>query len=359
MAPSIRTVLALVCGALLAVPAPASDLTSSLKKGKPDIKSVSSITFGPEGILFIGDPQGAAIFAVATGDTKAAGDNGALRVEGIDEKIASMLGTTPKEMRIADLAVNPASGNAYVAVMRGTGPDAMPVLVRIDRGGKVGAFALDAVPFAKITLPNPAGDGKQSITKISFVNGNVVVAGLSNEEWASTLRSIPFPFAAADKGANVQIYHGAHGKYETHAPVRTFAAYDINGQAHLLAAYTCTPLVKIPLTEIKPGARVKGTTVAELGNRNTPLDMIVYKKDGKDYVLIANTNRGTMKVTTDNIDKIAGITNPVTGGNTAGLTYEKIEPLKGVVQMDRLDKENAVVLVQTPAGTNLQTVALP
>ena len=50
----------------------------------------------------------------------------------------------------------------------------------------------------------------------------------------------------------------------------------------MLAAYTCTPLVKLPVSELKAGAHVKGTTIAELGNRNRPLDMIVYQKDGKD-----------------------------------------------------------------------------
>src|SRR5439155_26701410 len=134
-----------------------------------------------------------------------------------------------------------------------------------------------------------------------------------------TLRSIPFPFKDADKGASVEIYHGAHGKFETQSPVRTFVAYDIDGETNLLAAYTCTPLVKIPVAELKPGAHVKGTTVAELGNRNRPLDMVVFKKDGKDYILMANSSRGVMKITTDNIDKIRGIDQPISG--TAGLTY--------------------------------------
>jgi hypothetical protein len=360
MTAHMHRLLGLVICAALAGNATAADLTSSLKKGTPDLKSISSMAFGPEGILFVGDPLGAAVFAIGTGDAKAAGDNGALKMDGVDGKIAAMLGTTPSELRVADLAVNPATGNAYVGVMRGRGPDAMPVIVRIDRGGKLGALALENVPFSKTTLANPAeGDRNriQSITKVSFVNGNVIVSGLSNEEWASTLRSIPFPFTTGDKGAGVQIYHGAHGKFETHAPVQTFTAYDINGQAHILAAYTCTPLVKIPVAELKPGAKVKGTTVAELGNRNKPLDMVVYQKGGKDYILIANSSRGTMKVKTDNIDKITGIAERVSG--TAGLPYDTIEELKGVVQMDRLDKDNALILIQTNAGMNLQTVPLP
>src|SRR5205807_9660847 len=129
------------------------------------------------------------------------------------------------------------------------------------------------------------------------------------------------------------------------------APYEINGESHLLAAYTCTPLVKIPVANLKPGAKVKGTTIAELGNRNRPLDMIVYQKDGKNYILMANSDRGLMKITTENIDKIEAITNPVPGGGKAGLTYETIEGVKGIEQLDVLDKENALVLLRTPAGS--------
>ena len=46
----------------------------------------------------------------------------------------------------------------------------------------------------------------------------------------------------------------------------------------------------------------KGKTIAELGNRNKPLDMISYKKEGKDYLLMANSSRGVMKISTENID---------------------------------------------------------
>ena len=56
-----------------------------------------------------------------------------------------------------------------------------------------------------------------------------------------------------------------------------------------MAAYTCTPLVKVPVAALKPGARTsRGRPIAELGNMNQPLDMIVYQKDGKDYLLMAN-----------------------------------------------------------------------
>ena len=51
-------------------PAPAAPPTSptASSKGTPDLKSAGPLAFGPEGILFVGDPQGAAVFALDTGD---------------------------------------------------------------------------------------------------------------------------------------------------------------------------------------------------------------------------------------------------------------------------------------------------
>jgi hypothetical protein len=363
MMPRTRVALAaLLAVAVVAGTASAGDLTSSLKKGTPELKSVGPIAFGPEGILFVADPQAAAILAVDTGDKTGGTGSGPIRVEAIDGKVASLLGTTDKQLLFNHLAVNPASGKAYLSVSRGRGPDAMPVIVRINREGQVEEFPLKEVNFSKAELPNPpeGGQRQESITKLAYVDGRVLVAGLSNEEFSSELRAIPFPFVETGKGTSIEIYHGAHGRLETKSPIRTFVPYQIKGEAHILAAYQCTPLVKIPVAELKTGAHVKGTTIAELGNMNRPLDMIVYEKDGKEYILIANNRRGVMKVSTENIDQIAGITQPIRGGKTAGLPYETIASLKGVLHMDRLDREHALVLLQGSNGAlNLDTLALP
>ena len=362
-----RFALVAVLGAALT--AQAADLT----KGTPDIKSAGSLAFGPSGLLFIGDTQGAAIFAVDTADRSTDSAGGSIKVDAINEKIAALLGTDPRDIAINDLAVNPASGKAYLSVSRGRGPTAAPVIVRTDRSGKLEVVSLENVPFAKATLtavpaatsagapvakkgaPSPRS---QAITDLAYVDGRVYVAGLSNEKFSSRLISIPYPFATVDDGTSVEIYHGAHGKLETASPIRTFAPYKINGEPYLMAAYTCTPLVKFPIAALKPGTHYKGTTVAELGNRNQPLDMVVYQKGGKDYLLLANSSRGVMKISTDGVAEAASISNPIT--DTAGLPYHKIETLKGVEQLDALDKDNAIVLVRQPSGAlNLETVPLP
>ncbi len=339
---------------------------ADLKKGTPDWKSAGPLTFGPDALLFLADTNGEAVFAIDTGDRRADTSTKPLKVEGINAKVAELLGTSADQIAINDLAVNPASGKAYLTVSKGTGPDAAPVLVRVDRSGKLEIVSLENVPFAKATIPNPTkGNGprsprSESITDLGFVDGRLFVAGLSNEEFSSRLLSIPYPFANTSEGTSIEIYHGAHGKFETKSPVRTFVPYTIKGNSYLLAAYTCTPLVKLPVSELKAGSHVKATTVAELGNMNRPLDMIVYEKDGKNYLLLANNNRGVMKVTTQGVDGIEPITTPIKGGGKAGLTYETISDLKGVVHLDGLDKEHALILVQGQGGAvNLETIALP
>jgi len=341
----------------------ASVRAAELSKGSPDWKSSGPLTFGPKGLLFLADTQGVAIFAVDTGDTQPDSAGGTIKVEGINNKLASLLGTTSSSVVINDVAVNPASGKAYLSVSRGKGAEAAPVLVRVDRSGKLEVVSLENVPFAKAELPNPTkGDRPRSprsdaITDLGFVDGRLFIAGLSNEEFSSRLISIPYPFAEPGKGTSVGIFHGAHGKLETASPVRTFAAYEIKGEPYILAAYTCTPLVKFPVAQLKPGKHIKGTTIAELGNRNKPLDLIVYEKDGKDFLLLANSARGVMKIKTDKADVTEGISKPVSG--TEGMTYETIASLKNITQLDRLDKQHALVLIENDKGVSLETIDLP
>jgi hypothetical protein len=317
-------------------------------------------------VLFAADRQAATIYAVDLGTQATGGAPGAKDVAGIDEQIASMLGTDAKSVQVTDLAVHPKTRNAFISVMRGTGAEAKPALLRVDGAGKITVVGLDSLKMTKATLPNApvAGTGQrnprmESITDMAFVDGKLVVSGLSNEEFASKLRTIAYPFASVENGTSVEIYHGNHGQFETRSPVISFVSYELDKKPHLIAGYTCTPLVKFPVASLAPGAKVMGTTIAELGSGNRPTDMIVYSKGGKDYLLIANTSRGVMKVPTDPFGAAASITARVQS-ETAGVAFEPIAALKGVVQLDRLDDQRAIVLSRAENGAlALQAVALP
>lgn len=327
--------------------------------GTPALKSINALTFGPDGILFIGDGRSAAIFAVDTKDAALVEAPKPVEIKNIDQQIAALLGTDVKNITIQDLAVNPRSKKVYVAVQHS---DGTPVLFRSE-GDKLTAVSLTDVPFSTLTLANaPAEDAKDrrgeslriaSISDMGYADGKVLVSGLSNQEFGSTFRSIPFPFTSAQDHASLEIYHAAHGRYETMAPIKTFTTTEIKGKKYLLASYTCTPLVLFPLDELKPGSHVKGRTVAEMGSGNSPLDIVTLKKGNESFLVMANSSRPVFKVSYKNLEAYQGsLTTPVAENfATAGVDFVSL-PLTNVVQLDKLD-ESRMVLLQRRSNGNL------
>lgn len=350
---------------------------ADLASGKAQLKSAGALAFGPDGVLFVGDSIGGQVVALDTNDRAAPSSAARINVQGVDVKMAALVGVTPDQIVINDLRVNPISKNVYLSASRGRGPDAMPLVARVNSSGDVSLLSLDNIPHSSVSLVDaPASDPSarrnprmMTITDMNYVGGNVIVAGLSNEEWSSALRSLPFPFKTAKEGATLQIWHASHGQYETQAPVRTFVPYTISGQRYILAAYTCTPLVKIPVSDLRPGAKVKGITIADLGSGNQPLDMVPYEKDGHQYILIANTSLGLLKLKADNLEAYKPIDSP-TVTDVAGVPYDKLGNFQNVQQLARFDDSDAVILTgkrgSGPAFApgavgpfNIQTIALP
>jgi hypothetical protein len=353
----------------LATATGARGLTDSLRPGKAELRSAGPVAFGPDAVLFIGDSMGAAIYAIDTADRTPI--TGAAEVEGINVKVAALLGTTPDQILINDMAVNPLSKRAYLSVSRGRGPTAAPVIVRTAKGGRVEVLSLDNVRHAKAALPNAPdpdkveihGPGKgapvrmEAITNIQYVNGQIIVAGLSNEEFASNLRTIPFPFTSVPRGTAIEIYHGQHGQFETHAPVRAFTTYRIGNEDVILASYACTPLVVFRNSELARGGKVMGKTIAELGPENTPIDMLIYQKAGQNYILLSSTDRGLMRIPADNLDRYDAITTRI--ATTAGVPFKTVD-LSGVMQLARLDDSTALMLMAGANGTqSLKALPLP
>jgi hypothetical protein len=97
---------------------------------------------------------------------------------------------------------------------------------------------------------------------------------------------------------------------------------------------------------------------------------VPYKKDGHEYILIANTSFGVVKLHADSLGTDKPIDSP-TVVNVAGAPYDKITTLTNVQHLAQIDDTSALVVTATrgagPAyapgaagGTvNLQTIALP
>lgn len=328
-----------------------------LKTGTASIQSISAISFGPDGILFIGDSKSAMVFAVDTKDKTLVEKAAAIEIKDIDKKIAAALGTDPKNIRIQDMAVNPLSKKIYFAVQSN---DGTPVLLTFE-GDKVQAVNLKDISYSNISIANVPGEEAkdrnnrplrdQSISDLNFADGSVLLSGLSNQEFGSTFRKIAFPFSDKQEQASLEIYHAAHGRYETNAPIRTFTTAELNGKKYLVASYTCTPLVLFPLDDLQPGKHVKGRTVGEFGSGNSPLDMVTLKKDGNSYLFMANSNRPIMRINYKNIEAYEGtLTEPVKESYaTAGVSFVTL-PTVNVLQMDKLDETQVLVLQRRANG---------
>ena len=355
-------------------------LAQDFEYGDPGMRSMSVLAFDPDGVLFVGDGVGGAVFALDIDPGEPTGQRAPIEIVDVEAKLAARLGTTPNEVMVHDMAVHPVSGRLFLSVSRGrSGWDTRwqtpndvanaEVLLTIDPAGKIEEVPLEDVGHARVALPNPVAEGKahswkqgvqlrsDTITDIAYVDGTLFVTGLSNEEFASTLWRIPFPFQGKPEATTLEIFHGAHGAYETFAPIRTFVPYRIGGEPHVLAAYLCTPLVTFPVDDLKPGAHARGRTLAELGSGNYPLDMVVYKNAGRERLLIANSNLPFMVVKPEDIEAFEGSITTRPEGYLAGVPYEPRSGT-GIQQLAVLSDQHLVALQRLPGGT-LDLVTFP
>lgn len=337
------------------------EILSTFKTGTPDIKSMNALSFASDGILLIGDSKSAKVFAIDTEDVTTATTEG-IEMDNVDQIIAQSLGTAIDQVIIQDMAVNPLSKNVYIAVHNA---DGMPVLLKL-ADGKFKGVSLGGVKYDEVSINDPiAVDAKDkrgreqrvwAISDLGYADGKVYVSGLSNKEFSSTFRSIDFPFKDSQQQASLEIYHAAHGQFETWAPIKAFTTSTVEGKSSLIASYTCTPLVVLPLDMIKNGEHVKARTVAELGNWNTPLDMIVMEKERQSYLVMANSNRAVMKIAFKEIEAFQGtLTEKVMErGGTSGVNFINL-PYVNVLQMDKLDDTQFLMLKRESDG-NLKFV---
>jgi hypothetical protein len=342
-----------------------------LQVGTADIRSAGPITFGPEGIMFLADNVAAKVYAVDVADPGDAAGAEPFDLENVDARLASYLGCEIDDITIRDMAVHPTSHNVYLSVQRGRGDAGRGVLMRIDRlDGSISDVSLVDVPVAAVTIADAPAENDErldttlplgsegevltfgertirvlrrpirtsTVTDMAYIDGALLVAGLSNEEFSSKLRRIPFPFRDEVRDNNLEIFHVSHGQWETAAPIRTFVPYE--GGRSILASYTCTPVVHFPLADLVPGTKTVGRTVAELGAMNQPLDMVSFLQGGEEHLLVANSAHGLVKIACRDIDAQAPLTEPK---EPVGVPRET-EDLQGIRRLANLNGSHVLAL---------------
>ena len=252
-----------------------------------ELKSAGKIAFGPAGMLLISDPRSASVVAIDLRDT------GPLkklskRVDDIEKLLTQAAGT--EKLTIVDMAVNPLSGRIYFSA--NGQPGNLPKILRLEADGTVQPVDLGQFPYVRMTLPTAENAQLRNVTDLAWGDNSVIVAGQSAEEFANKIYQIPIPL---ENGVNAQYYsaetyHVAHRRWETKAPIQSFIPWEEDGDFYVVGAFACTPIAKFPLSDLEDGAKIKGTSVIELGSGNRPRDMFTYEKDGEEW-LVTNTQR--------------------------------------------------------------------
>jgi hypothetical protein len=346
-------------------------VVQGFRKGSWDHKSIGALTFSPSGVLFFADDQAGAVYGVDLGEqpSHAAAYT---KVPDLGATLAARLGTTPAGIEIRDLAVSPVSHAVYLSVRKTGGSAGDPAnyaLFAVDPAGKVTPVDLTDRPFGRAAISGRPAYGtegnRQIISDIAYARGRVLVAALSNEQFNSNLVSVPVPF----KGDGVEryatsIYHVSHQRQETASPIQTLTVYRDGEKEYLMGAYVCTPVVRFNLEDLKPGEVVKGTTVAELGSGNRPMDMIAYGKAGRQSLLLNNSSFGIMKVDakiareTTAVNEMTAASRGARGGTPfAGL--EVVESLKGAKAYAPGGETTLLVVMPREGGMALETMPLP
>lgn len=281
-----------------------------------DLKFAGALEFSDKGTLFVGDNYNGAIYSFdMTADSAPATIN-AVSITDIDTKMADVLGVGTSAIEINDMAAHPVSGEVFISVSRVGNYASRPVVLKVTQDSQLELLDLSTFSFTKQELAHypdqettfkprglmgtPAshrdlakGQVKLSslaIMDLLFHNNELFVSGVAYDDFLSTLRRIPFPFDGTQSAANVEMYHIAHDQYETRAPVRAMAIHEVDGKDQLIAAYTCSPLVMVPLDDIVDGAKIAANTLGDMGN-GQPIDMISYKLNGEDTLFVTNNSR--------------------------------------------------------------------
>jgi hypothetical protein len=342
--------------------------------GKPAIVSIDALSFAPEGVLLVGDGRGAQVFAIKTGETGSQRPWPA-KIVNIQAKLAERLGAKPDGIEIVDLAVNPTSGKAYLAIRKQD--DKSCLLLTVNGDGQIDEFRTDSVAYARLALAPGDKSPVNKITDLAWADDRVLVAAAANEEFASKIYVIPAPLAHEAEGQShsAETYHVSHHRWETKAPMSAIIPYREDGKMYVVGAFACTPIVKYPVEALSAGAKVKGISVIELGSGNKPVDMFTYQKDGQEYVLANSyrrrhaekpispspywTVRFERSLLGEN-EKINENAAQRLSDGPAAARMKMVDTFHGVMQMDQLNDSRALVLRSDGQGhVDLETLDLP
>ena len=282
-----------------------------------DIKFAGALEFTEDGTLFVGDNYNGAIYAFEMPSEAGPEQIMPSSIASIDAKIAELLGVGVHAIELNDMVSHPVSHDLYISVTRIGSSASQPALIQVTQDRQVNLVDLASLEFQKQELlefpegkttfrPRGLGPGSAplprdlakgeiplrtlAIMDMEFHEGELFVAGVAHDNFLSSLRRMSYPFDGNQGITNVEMYHITHDPYESRAPIRAMSVQEIDGKPQLVAAYTCSPIVLVPLEDIENGAKISANTIMDYGN-GQPLDMIPFEMQGQTMLFVTNNSR--------------------------------------------------------------------
>jgi hypothetical protein len=289
---------------------------SALADTSLDIKFAGALEFSEDGTLFVGDNYNGAIYAFEMPAEASDAQIMPSSIANIDAKIAELLGVGTGALEINDMATHPVSNDIYISVTRIGNFAAQPAIIKVTQDQQISLLDMSSLEFQKQALtefpesettfevrgqgpmpplPRDVAKGEIALSTLAimdmeFYKGELFVAGVATDNFLSSLRRISYPFDGTQSITNVDMYHVTHDQYESRAPIRAMSVQEIDGRPQLVAAYTCSPIVLVPLEDITDGAKISASTIMDYGN-GQPLDMIPFEMQGQSMLFVTNDSR--------------------------------------------------------------------
>jgi len=292
--------------------------TSATPASNPsvDMAYAGALTFSDDGILFVGDNHNGAIYAFEVPGDDPPGQRAPSSVRNIDFKIAELLGVGVGAIEINDMAVHPVSNEIFISITRIESFASQPAIVKISVDLDISLLDTSSLGFQKQLLAEfPEGDTtfqvrgsgpgpllprdmrkggisirSLAIMDLEYYEGELFVAGVAYDSFQSSLRRISYPFDGTQSVTSVEMYHITHDQNESRAPIRAMSVQHIDGKPQLVAAYTCSPIVLVPLHELTDGAKISASTIMDMGN-GQPLDMVPFQVGDQPMLFVTNNSR--------------------------------------------------------------------
>ncbi len=342
--------------------------------GAGPVRSAGAMSFASADTLVISDWRAGELHALRLPPVRGAGSPQAFNLKDVSAAIARALHTRPDSLGFEGMAFRPGTELAYLTLsVKRASQTPAPALVTVDASGKVGLLDLAKLPHSSAAIQAaPAADKRfwrdmpeatLTVTSLLFNDGKLYVAGLSNASFASTLRVYDFPFTGkAATTSSIEMYHAVHNQLETRAPVRAMAIATLNGEPSLVAAYTCTPLVTIPLKALTDGAHIIAKTIAELGWGSEPVDMVSFDAGQGPVILLANSHKAADLMSVASIAEasaLPGLATPIKwpAEPLLGLKSTYV-PLPGVARLVDQDKDFIAALRRNEASGAMELVSM-